>query len=746
MGIINDNNLFSDESSLLQRLTSSQIDDLALEYELREQGYRFIYAVDCDDVHKYLFPGDLDGKRFEKKKSGVINVELETDIQTAYDSFFESIGLDNPIFLGSEYIDELIALRDHMNYLLANQVPAFDYAKSFEGFLDAVNPDNEKQLLEDITMYIAVATGMDQEGRKRYNKLISNHHFILQNDETVSNETVSNIAASVFFSPYDADSSHVNLIESFFGEVRNTRSKRIDSMAFDRVIKTNRVLISEHSNERVLILFLSSSPTSTGVAQQLTDLLPHIRNKVFNFHRTSAHIFLSKLISDLSYKDKMERLQNAKKLTQMNEQQADIDLKLARYEGNSDPSNTFKGLRERYVTLNLSRNKQFQRCIELNNKLKDAKTYSRLKSLFNKISKEAESFGNERDSLKEIDIVEQNFVRQRLFGVALTSAIESLISSNRLRIVRGPDEIQGRGQHLPVVFLYEDTIMCKQFDQVAEFYLKEVSLLEKGVETEELTQRLTGIRNGILSGNYDDQTPGEKLLMCLYALMFWRGKSGDNLLIDVFRTLKKEITTYGDKSLHLDFLYTFGFVLRRACRFEEALQLVSEGLNLDRDDPRFYHSRFLIKASMKVKPEEFLEDIKFAKTEYPKILQNKSRLIFVNTLGTIINSELYAQAHIIASRSSMNGAIDELEALRAGLSALKTTMGPDYDTYPEFLHTEGYIEMLEAMCMTDKKTKELKLNHARRASLTGREVAFKFVNYDVTPFDELDRHIRQMMK
>ena len=90
--------------SLLERISYRQIKDLIFEQHLAREKYRFYYALDNHDIHKYCFPGNLEGREFERDNAGKIKYDLESDRITAYEDFFTGINIDKPCFFLDEYI------------------------------------------------------------------------------------------------------------------------------------------------------------------------------------------------------------------------------------------------------------------------------------------------------------------------------------------------------------------------------------------------------------------------------------------------------------------------------------------------------------------------------------------------------------------------------------------------------------------------------------------------------------------
>jgi hypothetical protein len=761
--------------SLLQYLSSGQIESLIMEQHLLKDHYQFYYALDNHDVHRYCFPGNLTGNEFERNADGEINYELETDRITAYDDFFSKIGETNYGFFLDEYFGELIGLRDQIIKYI-NVAKAFNHADSFNKFLTSYVSD-AKSPLDDFTLYITVATGVLRNGAQRFNGLLGNPYFSITPEDLLEAKIPhKEIILEALRSSQHSDNSLVDHIIGIFADSNATRhSKRTDSRAIARVISINKHLLQYHHRAKVLFLFLSSTETSRSVFSGLNAKLPRVNNQVFNFHRTVEQLFINRLLCDLGIDERIRRLEAVRQLIQYREQYEEIDIRQEpQYQQLEEiAENALNKFRLSYVNVNLARIDQFRATEELNQELerlfyigKDSGredesgrlgqvlvSTRNLKKLFNGLKKVSEKLGENIQNLEYLYTLESAFKIREIFSLVLKRAIAALLQQDApLRITRGKDDIKATGQHLPIVFRCKLEPHSKNLDEIAELYLNQFAFYETITPKGPISNKLRLMTATIYENPIDERSLAEKLVFCLYLLVLpeariMKNKTNDDFveefLDELFR--RELMEPFDDGLLYSDFLYTYSWVLRRNRKFKKALEFAKKGIDHFPDDARFYHSRFLINVCEFPSDHALhLEDIKRAANDYEPLLAGKSPIIAQNIRAALLNSYIYSSTYIISEGSlPAEEKARELGALREDhLEKLKQLVAPHYADYPEFLHTDAFLDLEESRVTASVAKRREMLDMALAKIKEGKEQAAKLEGINEEVFGSLEKKVR----
>jgi hypothetical protein len=749
----------TDKISLLEVISSSQIDDLICEYELLDQGYKFYYTVDNFEISKYCFPGNLDGEQFYRHSDGHINFDLESEIVTAYDYFFKNITPDNPVIFLNEYLSELVNLRLQIIQHVKDS-NLFDYSNIFTVYLNKFHDIDENKAYHDFTLFIAVSTGIIKNGAQRYNQLLMNPYFIVNTEDNPNLDNIE-FLKNVFQSSAELDKDLSDEIFKEFVKKRyffaNRFSKRIDSEAIARVIQINNELIKKYANKKLLFLFLSSAESSSTVISEIGRLLPVVNSRPFNFHRTAGQLFIKRLIDDLPDSERSERLRNAREALVLREQYVKTELDQSKIEQLKEIDKlivaSFKDLRDKYVSMNLARQfQEFDELFGILQKFKKNKNIGGVNALYANFKNFSEKF-NKEENLKEISIIENAFKIEHIFNIVFKKSIFKFLNGKPIVISRGGDIIMSSGQHMPIVFRYDEPPQNNILNEIAELYLNQFVFLSINYEGQQLVNKLSSVTTSIYSNNFYSKQLSEKLIFCLYLLILpkvsispnkFNSQHVEEFLLDVFNNEMKDFD--GNALLYSDYLYVISWVLRRNEKYKNAMFFCEQGITKFPEDARFYHSRFLINICLceKIADENTLLDkyysclwdIKTCQQKYESILIGKTFIIQNSIRATLLNSEIYRRVLITSKEKKSNEEkLSEFTQIWVELKKLKQMMGDGYNDYPEFLHTESVLEFHEGESLTDREGKIEKLESAIKTLTLGIDkakalVSFRTGNYE----------------
>lgn len=750
-------------TSLFEKLTPYQIEDLISEHMLRKDSYEFYYAVDCDDIKRHCFPCGIDGTEFEKKENGDINYPLITDIITAYEDFFSEININNPVYFLDEYIPELQNLKKEIIDRI-KMGSFYLYTNNFYNYIDGGETLSPK---EDFTLFISIATGNLKNGAQRYNAILQNEYFIIKHED-LPNPILKNAFQSTYEKSIDLSFEVYNVFKEITIKKRLRASKKIDGDAIARVIELNRSLI----NQKKIFLFLSSNEYSFNVFQKLITkkwYSPVISHKSFNFHRSVEQLFLNRLIKDLDYSEKLERLEQLKNFLAYRE----IGLIIEDDKLKNDPDylllkekvlQGFQELAEKYINFNFARNEQFKKIDELNKQLEDNKAYlkfGKLKILFKRLQEFASEYSTPEENIKEIEKLEKAFAINEIFFLVFKKAFQSLVSRMVLNISRGGDYIVSTGHHLPIVFRTSSEPFYSRINQIIELYLSEFAFLEKKIDENALLRikkELNDLIDEMYEDKFDDISLESKLVFCLYLLVLpqprglWEKKNNEyveDFLSDLIQKLEESNVP---TDLRSDCLYIISWVNRRNTHYFEAKKYALKGINEFPEDPRFDHSLFLIETCImsyhQINSLEMYEYklglIKSAADKYPSFLLGKSIEVEKNIKASLINSEVYTRIKIIEIKEELSQKEKEKEVnlLREKINNLKRYLGVDiYRKYPEFLHTEAHLELQESRILIKLEDKENKLEWAGKTLNESIKIAKQLIGYKIDDFKTLEDSI-----
>lgn len=750
--------------SLLEKISSSQLDDLILEHQLSNEGYRFNYALDNHDFKSYCFPLGLYNELYENLADAKIDVE--SDKIVAYDDFFSGNQKDCIIFFLNEYAGELLALRARIIELNETGLLT-NYATTFEAYMESEEYKDNEDGVYGFTLFISIATGLLHDGSQRFNKVFYTPYFVF------NGEQLHELAEpEPFLGIFDEleDPLERSQIEWVSGKLKGLKHKRsavsslIDSEAIIKVLSLNKRLLKEYKEKKTLLFFLSTTESCKEFFKENLALMPKVNEQAFNFHRTVEQLFINRLLSDLPYKDKMERLQVVRELVKFREDNP-VDIEL------NDPQtyvvlktivvDKFKDLRERYIEAHLARKNQFVAIQELYNQSMEVTkggNKGKLTRFFNRLQKKSREIGG-KNNLSLIKDLENTFQMEQIFVKVFKKAIVKLLEGRPLVLSRGKDSIQSTGHHLPIVFRYRTKGATDLFNDIAAVYLSQIAFYTGNQNRDQdltAVNRLKELTSSVSEFSLGTKTIEEKLFFCLYLLILpdaelLQGKSNSIYVQDFLLELNTQIRSgKTDRDLLSDYFYILAWVLRRNVDYSEAKKVTEEALNEFPDDARFIHSEVLLKICNTPKTRDkailsryyknYLEDIYRAQHLYAELLEGKDHIIRTNINAALLNSEIYTHT-LIYSVAEDNEKVDlkgNLHDLRVNkLAALKEMLGSLYTEYPEFLHTEAFLEYYETDLELTLEGKISKLSYAENTLQIGKKKASALPGFKLKNFDEL---------
>jgi hypothetical protein len=753
-----------DNLSLLQLLSIQQIEDLIHEEELKENGYTFNYFIDQDDLQKYCFPYGIKGQNFPNENIEK-TIEIDTDMLTAYFDFFDTLDENKLIFLLDEYLSEVINVKKTIIRLKNEQETLFNYADNFQHYLNKKNeefPDeiNHSYIQNDFTIFIAIASGLIYDGLERFNGIITNSFFIVTFDDfekqTIFHPNKKSLIEAFRFSTSEFEGITNQVIKVYKANHAYRPSKSIDAKAIARMSLINQRL--SKSNEKSLVLFLSSSSTTDMIFENFDkSLLAKINNRKFNFHRNVQQLFISSLIKDLEPSEKKKQLEKLKRLVELRkihediipDRIEDVEFQLIR----KDFIEYINSLREQYVNLNYAR--QFENIKSLFNRLeKNNSNYNKLKTLFNDLKKEHIKINLQKNITLLYDVLDNSLINQK-FIIIYEKAFKFLKESGgNFFISRGLDCITGTGQHLPIIFKSIHIIG----DKVALLVIKNIFLAEEDSNLHEqlgIKSELIEIVSNLLRQRHEERTFQDNLSLCLISLILPNVDDLEETNAEIVYAYLEKIyqdlhisEIENDEDLYSDFLYLLASVARRLKKYSFSLKVIDKGIAKFENDGRFQHTKFLVlyciynqekenrlPQELIANLEEMLHLIQSAKLKLNNIFISKNEILTNNINATLLNSEIHTQC-LLYELTDVN-----LEELRkTHLFRLKEIFKDDdlYNKYPEFLHTQAFLEFLEYESEKDGMEKEKKRKSALSAIELGKIQSKKMPGFHDNIFLDLE--------
>lgn len=675
--------------SLLQALTSNDVDDLIIEEELIAKKFQFTYSIDPDDIKNYCYPFGLTKSEFDPDKKPL---EIVTDEQISYYNLINK--QKSKLLLMENYLDEIQKLKSIIQY--AND-SSIELINSFEALVQLYE-NNESSFdafqkitqisKREVSLLLSIAIGSLFQGMECLNK-IEKDRLLHGNKELESSSLPQFVVDAII------TSSESTLPDELYSELRKTFpdsieikrkiSRYIDCQAFGYLLSANQMIIN--NKKKNLLLFLSSVKSSRTIINIAKDkmILPEIDGKLFNPHRWIGQIYLKLLCKDNG--NTIDNLKKMKEIIKLKEKTNIINPEQLNAYITEKFENRLSTLREYYEKEALiSKYKKFNSEID---EVLNKKTLSNYKDIVNLIKRLLKLSKKEKSLQGIIDTTLMNIKYERNFRSTLLYGIKSILDSQSyLAASPGKDKVHDVHHQLPIVFYIDNQIFKENINQIINFYLE---IEPKNRNSKRLIKTIEDSVKFIFESTNEDEVKLIRYLLLVILPKFKHNDPEQQALQRVKTILEKE-----NPSIRSEFLYVASWSARRLLDYNGALSYAKEGLKINDKDPRLYHSLCLIYYDLYKEENRFtlLEQSIFncnrAIELYSKY--DSEELGIKNSKIALYNSHCYLLC--LQFNNSPKKENNKLIEARKYLELLKYNE-QKYYSYAEFQATEAYLELLE---------------------------------------------------
>lgn len=710
--------------SLLGFLNIDQIDALIHQEELKIDGYRIFFVIDASELHNYAYPLGLEGTRSIVSK---INYEYIADEQIANYTLFNTE--DFKAFILDGHFDEIAGLINGVKKREIEGETIISSVRKFSEYLKVktsydLNELSEKwqEIQQNIPLILSIAVGLQADGVQKLYNLFSENKLLI-NGEDLRNHFEEEDYVSLFDDsrrniPPFTDELFNYVAENFIRpekwpiEVRDDKVMRQriayyrDCVAIGRISYLNKKL--QDKKLKHIILFLSSDYKSSNIfypssKQELGYKLVNdngisINNKKVNYLRNVSQLYLRLLCEENTPEEVIENLKKVRRVYELRwrgkevignetEQflQERIEVCRNKFRTNSTflRIDEFKDLYEELVSLKLA---SFREVPEILEKLLKRK---RLEE--SSVREEIE------DVLRELG--ELNITKSVLLNSLNRQLIKSSSFGELETINRGDDYVFGGDHHLPTIFLSKDTIKGLSFNDIVSHFQDE----KKDI-------------NGFFSSSIvklfvDSSEDDERILKrCLILLML---SDSSKIGRQNFDTLSF-VSEYNFKDIiaECDFKYTLCWAYRRKQNYLDSISIAMKMVQIDNNDPRFYHGLVLGHYCLY---EKYKYDNRFSNNNtshinelqtsisYLKLTLHYYSILFHKTydinLKDIVARNIFALMNfqIFSCILSYEEHLSDENSLLNARAILEKLKSDDINYYykPEYLKSEAYLELVE---------------------------------------------------
>lgn len=738
------------KKSLLFTLTSTEVDDIVFELELKKRGYEIQYLIDPYDVNRYCFPYGVNLGDFNTKKG---NIHLLADAQIAYDYLFKRAS--KPILL-DEYSKEIKGFHNAVKQMYKQRIPTLsqDLVKFIEKVIKEAKISGTKNTFElvknNLSIIASISIGLSNDNIEKYNSLFRSKFLLLENqlDTEINGYDDDELFHKILLefdkiiSDRERKGYYTDVNEYSSSEERSVYKAKEnaynDALVILRTLQLNKENIKK--GKKQLYFYVSSAYWTSIVMKKLSGLLPVLDGFEYSVHRTAAQVFANLIFEDENLDQSTYSLGLLKSLIITQENNRLLDVSGISSVEKKIVSKFDSQIEERRNNLenygillkHSSLEKEMRIAVE---RIEKHPTQSESLSLMKSLIVEVDQFVEEhKDEFREMfDLIDAS-LEQLNFNDLLKSLV--LTDSDAFRDRNyGLDPVETSKQQLPVVFRsrkLDNEILRGALDEISYFYSTRYPT-QRQIDNfkKEILRTFTKFANNSVEELFVSflvyiavSIPKEQITN-FSAKEFYRAKR----VIGMFRN------AYGDSDASMsEILCEFNYVLvwtaRRSRIYEEGLKLSDKFIQEYPDDPRFYHSRCLTIYSWVVdqtnkennlnseigKTELTLsdainsgeqaleryykwwgEDQKWANLGIESLHNTLAHLYAENSLDSNLNSETY------------------ISEAKIHIDRLKDMVRKDFKKYPEYQSTEALVLFADFKVheTEDERIGFEKLNRAR---------------------------------
>lgn len=682
--------------SLLELLTSKEVEELIIEQKFVEKGYKIHYFIDHTDISKYVFPfGLVPNETYDERENK--SVEVVTDEQISYD-YLINIRKEK-LILFDEHKEELEGLKRKFERIRNFGIEIVDSFKIQSEYFESLSKgkaitfedwSKNQQLSSElnVSLLISIALGSIRGSIQNLNKL-TEERIIYKNEDYAKLGFETVITDINQCRPKEkTDELFKNLIDSYTDTPQRLIAKYQKCKVYDRLLCIN----SKGKNNKEIFLLLSS-------AKSINERLPKLANDLgfgleiesmsFNTIRTIQQIYLQLLLKEDDNKiDELTKIRDILVLKEnensFNTREFLTEVVVKRFQ------EKLTILRDSYentsLLLKIDNYKQLFKEALQKKEIGDLKILSESILELLRISESS----MELERLKSINLYELEFERD--CNQILKSAIDNIsYGKGSLSAFGGKDYIENVYHTIPFVF------HNKGSDRFKMIIDKIVSLATEAIDDNFSSKKLINSINESFTLLYYKTLPNEeeRIVMLLILMMIGRNDkyNSDEL---AYEWLKEMFSTKSISDNWIsDFKFIESWVCRRIKKYDESIRIADECLKVN-NDPRFYHSLYLsyyclYRENEKGGIEYLKKSLMNCKMSYEIYQgQNSNSLSIKKSIIANLNSLAYLNTLIYRESNELT----YLEDARTKLDELKKSE-PNFNRFPEFLHTEALLLLNE---------------------------------------------------
>ena len=765
----------------LYTLSTKSVDNLIEDLQLRIDDAKIYFAVDPYEIFEFCFPVD-------PKKLRSVNIDQVADDQAAlYEVFF--VYKNKPVLL-KEYAYELNTL---LNYVYSRAETIYSKSELIDTIIreaklreipsewDESWVELPEKIKEEFNVILAVALGIDSLGAERLRDIVGRRLLIEHLDvdkpeitgilESYSETSLSQIIYKKLSDDIAAKGDIITSVE----KAKMLRTAQVDARVVDRLIYMNNALDKLHHDgrlsPRIILLYLSNAQRSAKIfgIPEVMNALPTIRDKKYQFWRTRSQILAYTLLKahreengkqDIKdgIQESIRKLEDFKNLLDEIKRGLDRpsspaleDCPQCILEGGSGESCRYRELcgkirdhqkmtREK---LEITKNLDLMKALGDYQSLLDKKPEEKYRTYIELLQRIQKS-GYEKIAIREMRHLPYIlFVSSRLTNIMLEGLKPIPLDDPRRT---GRDQVTAAAQYLPLKLELESDAYQEILKLIIEYFLTPV---KQQVEKTQVIDIAYG-KFVEIDAHLMKFDPEHELVRCLLFLAF-PGVEADEMAFNHAKKTMLERIQETQNSIRREFLYIICWAARRMKHYDVADQYLSSALKEFGNDGRFYHGRSLniyswltdevTRLQCPYSWPQAIEDSKKAIELYSQQLGRYRELVGACNNNLAYFWALLSETVLLGTdemKTYLKEARDALNRLEAHVD--KGTWNP---YYPEYFHTEAFVEHKEYLQMLQQGEKKeslmAKLENAKRAI----QIAFDL--YPKKRYKELDVEIQSAL-